>query len=107
MSPGSLVRFLLIADRNHSGVDLVRTLTTALHGEQPAQNQYPESWDCYIEGSVQWSRDKIRVRLFKAGMADHIVDTVWRNDYLRSCKVSAIAQDAADRFWDSVAMSAH
>ncbi len=95
------VRFSLADDDNPG---LVRLLIAALRGD-PVNDRRAET-DSYIEGSVQRSHDKVRVRLARFNVNGYRLNVVWRRDFPLHTDVEEIAQCAAGTFGQETPLSA-
>ncbi len=96
MTPGFRVSFVLLTGLN-AAEDLIRALGSALHGERPIQADYPDA-DCYIEGSVQWEGDDVRVTLMLCAMDDHVVVRSYRQQFPVSRGDYEIGLEVAEQF---------
>ncbi len=90
----SYVRFSLAEND-----DLALVLIAALSGDPVDDHRAEIVCDSYIEGSVQWRRDAVRVRLVSYDGDNYRINRVWRRDFLRSLTVEEIAQSSAASFW--------
>lgn len=96
------IRFVMLCDIEWSEVELrenlERFLLTALRGERPTQDNYPEC-DFYIEGSMHQFNGEVVMYLFLCDMAQQIVRVTAKRRFKTERNAEEMAHECINQLW--------